>query len=383
MPAPPWPAVASSDLLVLLALVLITLLALKLLPLRDIHGLLSPSPPTDPFSVQHALASYASYRALSLAELDRMRRSYATLLTREQKRLAYELGYTKKLNRYAELIDANARFTSAVCAFARSHYSIPPSPSPSTPDLARVRDALRHLVRDWSAECAAERAKAHAPILAVLSSLPSPSNQTVLVPGSGLNRLAHEIARLGFAVTACEVSAYQNLLYRVLARTQQPEQHTLHPYAHWWSHARSAADLFRAIRVPDVPPFALPSIALLEHDFHAPSARLPPASYDAVVTLFFLDTSLNLLATLARIRELLKRGGTWLNLGPLLWTPGQQAALEGALDEVVAAAEACGFVFDAQERGAKTRAVECEYTADPRAMMRWVYRAEFWAARKV
>jgi len=34
------------------------------------------------------------------------------------------------------------------------------------------------------------------------------------------------------------------------------------------------------------------------------------------------------------------------------------------------------------ERGEAMKMVECEYTSDPEAMMRWIYRAAFWIARK-
>ena len=72
-----------------------------------------------------------------------------------------------------------------------------------------------------------------------------------------------------------------------------------------------------------------------------------------------------------------------MNLGPLLWRGGQQAALELSLDEVIHLAEMLGFEFgegDGKER--RTRTVECEYTADERAMMRWIYKAELWIATK-
>jgi hypothetical protein len=38
--------------------------------------------------------------------------------------------------------------------------------------------------------------------------------------------------------------------------------------------------------------------------------------------------------------------------------------------------------FGAEEIGYKTRTIPSEYTADQRAMMKWVYQAEFWVARK-
>lgn len=91
--------------------------------------------------------------------------------------------------------------------------------------------------------------------------------------------------------------------------------------------------------------------------------------------------------TLEHIYALLRPGGTWINLGPLLWTGGAQASLELSLDEVLQLAKEIGFdVEGTTQEGVEgvraRRTVECEYTADPRAMMKWLYQAEFWVATK-
>jgi hypothetical protein len=113
--------------------------------------------------------------------------------------------------------------------------------------------------------------------------------------------------------------------------------------------------------------------------------------YDFVVTLFFIDTSLNIIATLQKIHALLAPGGTWINLGPLLWTGGAEAVMELSLEEVFALAEEVGFTILGTEKEnngypvpekMRPRTVECEYTADRSAMMRWLYQAEFWVAMK-
>ncbi len=79
----------------------------------------------------------------------------------------------------------------------------------------------------------------------------------------------------------------------------------------------------------------------------------------------------------------------WINLGPLLWTSGSQAKLEFSLEEVLDAVRGVGFeVLGTEEEVQESskmarRTVECEYTTDREAMMRWVYRAEFWVAKKI
>ena len=47
-------------------------------------------------------------------------------------------------------------------------------------------------------------------------------------------------------------------------------------------------------------------------------------------------------------------------------------------------AEAVGFIFNHEGMDGRrgSRAVDCEYTADSKAMMQWIYKAEFWVAKK-
>jgi hypothetical protein len=182
--------------------------------------------------------------------------------------------------------------------------------------------------------------------------------------------------------------------------------HVVHPYAHWFSHQRRIAPLFRGVNVPDVLPRQTDNFRLLEADFlslpvprpaittiDTGDTRVSPNSgYAFIVTLFFIDTSLNIIETLEQIYRLLVPGGVWINLGPLLWTGGAQASLELSLEEVVTLAERIGFAFDPvgddYSNGSegsftrKARQIECEYTADTEAMMRWIYQAQFWIARK-
>jgi carnosine N-methyltransferase len=42
-------------------------------------------------------------------------------------------------------------------------------------------------------------------------------------------------------------------------------------------------------------------------------------AYDAVATVFFLDTAPNPIRYIETIRNCLKSGGIWTNIGPLLW----------------------------------------------------------------
>lgn len=41
--------------------------------------------------------------------------------------------------------------------------------------------------------------------------------------------------------------------------------------------------------------------------------------WDCVITLFFIDTAHNVLEYIDVIKRILKKGGIWINLGPLLY----------------------------------------------------------------
>lgn len=207
---------------------------------------------------------------------------------------------------------------------------------------------------------------------------------------------------LGFDTTANELSYYMNLAFRFLLSpetTTSENQHTVRPYAHWFSHQRSNESLFRRISFPDVIPRLGPNFRVVENDFFTISptpsqnttfwinSEIPSGGgdYDYVVTLFFIDTSLDVFATMSHIYSLLRPGGLWINLGPLLWTSGGQAKIELSLDELLRAADEIGFIVlggEDENEVVRQRTVECEYTGDLTAMMRWIYRAEFWVARK-
>ena len=68
-------------------------------------------------------------------------------------------------------------------------------------DRFAVAQTLKHYVRDWADEGAKERNEAFPCILSLLESIKSESSEEtklkVLLPGSGMGRLGHDVANLG------------------------------------------------------------------------------------------------------------------------------------------------------------------------------------------
>lgn len=110
----------------------------------------------------------------------------------------------------------------------------------------------------------------------------------------------------------------------LFSRTHAVDQHTLAPYVHSFSHQRTRSNLLRRISFPDIVPRRDLALRFLPGDFLELFTSLD--QYDAVVTLFFIDTAANLLAYLDTIWAALRPGGVWVNEGPLLYygNPGME-----------------------------------------------------------
>jgi carnosine N-methyltransferase len=113
-------------------------------------------------------------------------------------------------------------------------------------------------------------------------------------------------------VDACERDHSSILAYRhLLNGTNTPFEHTFYPFVSHWTHQLNGDMRYRPVRVPDKIPSH--NVKLIEGDFLQEFTE--EGVYDAVVTLFFIDMSENIVDFLETIRKVLKVGGLWVNLG--------------------------------------------------------------------
>lgn len=253
-------------------------------------------------------------------------------------------------------------------------------------DMDKVHTTVKQFVRDWSAEGAAERDGCYGPVLAAVERHTAgrpPSEVSVLVPGSGLGRLAWEFAKRGYHAEGNEWSVLMLLgSHYVLNARRGVGYATLHPFAHMFCNNLSVAGQLREVRIPDVETHDLPAdgggFSMAAGDFLECYGR--EGQWDAVAACFFLDTARNVLAYLERIYQILKPGGVLVNFGPLLYHFDDNAAapsIELCLDELVAAMEAIGFVMIEQQTN-----LPSDYIADTESMMRTAYACALFVARK-
>ncbi|KAF5195358.1 Carnosine n-methyltransferase [Thalictrum thalictroides] len=258
-------------------------------------------------------------------------------------------------------------------------------------DVDKVRCIIRNIVRDWASEGWKERDQCYTPILEELDRLfPNRSKDgppCCLVPGAGLGRLALEISCLGFACQGNEFSYYMMICSSfILNQSQTAGEWTIYPWIHSNCNSLSDNDQFRAISFPDIHPASAgitEGFSMCGGDFiEVYSDPSQEGAWDAVVTCFFLDTAHNIVEYIEIISKILKEGGVWINLGPLLYHfadaygTEDEMSIELSLEDVKRVCFNYGFELE------REKTIETTYTANPRSMMQNRYFVAFWTMRK-
>ncbi|KAF9363058.1 hypothetical protein BGX34_004974 [Mortierella sp. NVP85] len=258
------------------------------------------------------------------------------------------------------------------------------------PDMEKVQGTIKQFVRDWSEEGKPEREAIYDPMVQELknwfANVPEDKRGDihVLVPGSGLGRLAFEIAHAGFSAQGNEFSYYMLLASNfILNKAQRVKQFKIYPYIHSFSNIVRSDDVLTAAWIPDVNPTEIPrgtDFSMVAGDFLEVYQEEEKGKWDAVVTCFFIDTAKNIVNYLETIHKALKKGGVWINAGPLLWhfeNTANEISIELSLEEVVELAKTIGFRFEVQGTTKST------YMANPHGMLKYVYECATWTAVKV
>ncbi|KXH68433.1 hypothetical protein CSAL01_11093 [Colletotrichum salicis] len=403
-----------------------------------------------------ALDSFLQYAKVAHFNVTHLRRQsfYALPQAHWQLLAAPPFNFLDTLERTDDAIESNAELARAIAHNGLRSFHLVPEGSAEEPklpdpwvgvakhgDTDKARSTLRQFYRDWSAEGAAERSVCYGPVLHALdrerkarqSSSSSAAADAaaaaapvtaeplkVLVPGAGLGRLVYDLCLNGHDAEGNEISYHQLLASSyILNCTKQAGQHKIYPWVHSFSNHRTRANHLRSCAVPDIHPATelaqaqavqqvsgtgIGSMSMCAADFlclYADEEHFE--AYDAVATVFFLDTAPNLIRYLETIHHALRPGGVLINFGPLLWhfennAPGNHGrdtdgdgdhdannssgiadpgSFELSDDEVMALVERVGFVVEKRETG-----IEAPYIHDGESMLHTTYRASFWVARK-
>ncbi|XP_072937591.1 carnosine N-methyltransferase unmet [Epargyreus clarus] len=259
-------------------------------------------------------------------------------------------------------------------------------------DVEKVQSVLKNIVRDWSEDGAAEREQCYKPILDEIEARFPPdeySNRAhvkVLVPGAGLGRLAWEIAARGYTCQGNEFSLFMLFASNfILNRCPEANAHTVHPWVHQYVNHATCEHQLRAAAFPDAPPAAPRAAAARRARFSIAAGDFlkvytEPDEWNCVATCFFIDCAPNVIEFIERIYAILRPGGYWVNLGPLLYHYSDmptENSIEPPYDILLEIITDVGFEILKERTGVKTK-----YAQNPNSMMQHEYDSVFFVCRK-
>ncbi|XP_020278481.1 carnosine N-methyltransferase isoform X2 [Pseudomyrmex gracilis] len=261
------------------------------------------------------------------------------------------------------------------------------TPRPIMADQEKVQATIKQLARDWSTEGIEERNACYQPIIdEILSQFPlehcTPSDVRILVPGAGLGRLAFEIAKCGYTCQGNEFSLFMLFASNfVLNKCREVNLYQVHPWVHQYMNNLKADHQTQAVSFPDVSPSDLPGTAqfsMTAGDFL--EVYTESNIWDCVATCFFIDCANNVVQFIEAIYKILKPGGVWINLGPLLYhfsdLPNEES-IEPSYEVIRQVILGFGFQLENEKVQVKTR-----YAQNIKSMLQCEYNSVYFVCRK-
>ncbi|KAJ5126640.1 hypothetical protein N7448_007419 [Penicillium atrosanguineum] len=372
-----------------------------------------------------AFDSFRQYRRTAHQNTTHRRRQAFYSLPSEHWQMLSEPPFSilDNLNEVDDAIDTNAELADKILDGGLESFGLAATPDKEDPtqnwhgtatasDVNKAHSTIRQFYRDWSAEGRVEREVCYDPVLQDLRTefqarRDASEEIKVLIPGAGLGRLVFDVCLAGFSAEGNEISYHQLLASSwVLNHTEGPQSHTLHPFALHFSNLKTRAQQLRSVQIPDVHPGtaigeamqanrSVGSMSMSTGDFvvvyNEPSNR---QTFDAVATVFFIDTAPNLIRYIEAIHHCLKEDGLWINVGPLLWHfedshprrdaegdttgIGEPGNVELTEEEVLTLVERMGFRIEARPDDRRP----CGYIQDGDSMLQNIYQPSHWVARK-
>ena len=350
-------------------------------------------------NIKNIIGSFFNYQIDNLRSIARIERDYKAIDDKYIKRLPFD--YKERIEKLKQATSLNYSFLVNIVSAYTGLFKLYKYPSgevfieklyiPAN-NIVQIRSTLRLFVRDWSKEGIEERNATHKPILEELQSFfkdrPKKDFENginVLVPGSGLGRLVYEIAKLGFKSQGSEISLYMLLCFSyLLNKSTKIEEFTIQPFIHTLSNLFNVESAFKKIKIPDedikeeLSKTDTGKITMTSGDFCL-SFQNKSNIFDSIVTCFFIDTANNIVEYIETIHNILKVGGLWINVGPLLYHHSDsynEISIELAWNEIKEIIIGYGFEFTKEKR------IETTYSTDKDSMVERVYKCVFFCAVK-
>ena len=357
----------------------------------------------DPEEYRHlrnVVSAFFNYQIDSLRDLARTERDFKSIEEKYLKRMSFN--YTERLDKLKKAIWQNYSFLLKVADPYKNMFKLYKGKNGEilmepllveVKDIIKMRSTLRLFTRDWAMDGIEERNSTYKPILNELKNFFEKKTKkefqdgiNILVPGAGLGRLMYEIAKLGFKSQGNEFSYYMLLCSNfIFNNTTKKDEFVLQPFIHSFSNIFNEETPFKKILIPDenlgeeLSKTDTGEMSMVAGEFcHVYKDKIN--FFDGIATCYFIDTANNIIEYIETIHNIVKIGGLWVNIGPLLYhyTENEnEISIELSWEEVKHIIIGYGFEFK------KIETVKTTYSTNKDSMTQRIYNCIFFSAVKI
>ena len=335
-----------------------------------------------------ALDCMENYASQNKYIIDTVNNSYSKIDKKYLDKMSYD--YKTRVKRLEEAINNNQIFLKEIATKFKpeekylQNVSIKENSSPNQTENPYTLNwaVFLYILRDWTSERKRERDINYIPIINMVQKYVKPGSK-ILIPGAALLRLGWELAKMGYNIDANDYYYYNVILCDYLFNYSKRNQFSFQPFIRSFSNFETEDTVFKKYSFPDEDiNFHLEGkgkMTMLCGDF----VKLYDDKsnyYDCIVTCFFIDTAKNIFEYVEIIERILKKGGIWVNFGPLSyhWVGHQDIpTIELPYDILKGVIQNYGFEFLHEEKNKQVKYCEIE-----NAMKNDVYNCIFFTAQK-
>ncbi|ODV62743.1 uncharacterized protein ASCRUDRAFT_74220 [Ascoidea rubescens DSM 1968] len=290
----------------------------------------------------NTIQSLSSYKYNTQNWNNRKKKIFFSMPIRHQK---LSINYLKKFDKINKLIDVNSQFLNDIAKDSIDFYNVQKNELrlatfQNSNDNFNVIEALCHFQRDWSSLGDVEINPILNYVKKNLNNIVNNNNYRgktcVIIPGSGLGRIAHELAAAYSSIhfETVEYSWLMHLSNQFIYKTNSDQQtyYNVHPFIHSYSNHTSLDNQTREIKIKRLD--SKPSNLKLNHGDFRLFKLENSEDFDniIIVSVFFLDTAENIFEYLDAMERLISsKHGYWINVGPLKY--GSAPKVEFNLEE--------------------------------------------------
>lgn len=271
-----------------------------------------------------ALTGMEKYSYHNRWQIDKIIYDYSNMDKRLLSKMTYD--YNTRVKRLESGVELNQKFLSTIFSqYKVDSYFYKDFNQKEIEDTAYSEygtlnyAVFMYIMRDWTKESKKERELNYNPIISEVKKYLKPKSK-ILLPGAALLRLGYELGKLDYEVDANDYNFSNVMLCDYLFNFSKKDQFEFQPLIRSFSNYLSEDTIFRKYSFPDEDISTnlngKGKITLTAGDF-IKLFNDKKEYYDCIITCFFIDTAKNIFEYLEVIEKVLKKGGIWINFGPL------------------------------------------------------------------